>query len=501
MPRKHLAILLLAFLLSVLVRAPHIGRPLSFHHEYCTAMVLIFLHNWQDGGFHEHLGAPTWNFATEADRHVYPGSYAFATRDGYFYYLSFPPLAYYPPHVLFSLTGMELHQTPLTWMNMALHLLTLICLFQTMRICLDRWQPCEGIALVAAVLYLFMPASLWFHGNFYMSDIFIQPVWALHLLASVCLFLRPGPRRSGSFWAYGLTLGAAVYSYWLGLSIAAANVAALFLLRRDRAFRKQVLIVTAVAVLVPLLLFITQYAAVIGLEELGTYFWYRFQDRATMDFWEGGITYHINVLMDNYRIGWLPVLLLLGGCLLLQLLPGVSSGFKPNEGSKLYLLLTGLPFLLDHAVLLKHAGHDFATLKSGFFLSGLTAMLLYHLPVGRSVWRRSILVPAATIGTCMLGIVIFYRLNAVPGSGVDHDQRARWGRVIREAASPEEVVFALGWTPEPQEQWYARRNLKEVRSMEEAKAFLTIRGIGSGVVFSRQDDRLEHQRIIIGDTE
>lgn len=58
MPRRHLLLLLVAFGVSLAVRWPLLNRPLSGHHELCTALVLIALHNWQHDGFLAHHGAP-----------------------------------------------------------------------------------------------------------------------------------------------------------------------------------------------------------------------------------------------------------------------------------------------------------------------------------------------------------------------------------------------------------------------------------------------------------
>ena len=59
MAKRSLLIILGAFLVSVAVRVPQLDRPLSAHHEYCTAFTLIALTNWYEDGFATHHGVPS----------------------------------------------------------------------------------------------------------------------------------------------------------------------------------------------------------------------------------------------------------------------------------------------------------------------------------------------------------------------------------------------------------------------------------------------------------
>ena len=178
MPRRHLLILLVAFAVSVAVRWPLLNRPLCGHHELCTALTLVALYNWQHDGFLHHHGAPAITFSGKADR-IPPGyTDAPGLRDGVLYYLSHPPLAFDLPHALFSLTGTAPNAMGLQLFNLFFHLLTACALYLIVR----ELQPRGNAALFAALLYLFMPAPLWFHGNAYMSDMFVQNAWVWHVL-------------------------------------------------------------------------------------------------------------------------------------------------------------------------------------------------------------------------------------------------------------------------------------------------------------------------------
>jgi hypothetical protein len=493
-PRKHLLLLLLAFALSVLVRAPHIGRPLSAHHEYCSALVLTILENWRHGGFSYHKGSPSSTFHNPADRYIHPASYTFATRDGHLYYLSHPQLAYYLPHLLYSLAGRAPSERSLTWFNMLFHLLTSVLLYRVLRECLPPAQELERdlVPLSAALLYLFMPAPLWFHGNAYMADMFVQNLWIIHLLVAVRVFTGDGVPQGWRMLLFCLTLFLVLFTNWLGVFVAATGAGlAWFRWRRGGGTAwLHLALLTVCTTVAALAVVLGIYAMRLGFSDLLTYLWYRFQDRATMQFWEGGIVFHLGRLLEAYRISWLPFLLLVPA---LFLVFRQRRWVQPGRGLKLFLLLTLLPVLLDHAVLLKYAGHDLATLKAGFFLCGAGAWLGSLL--ASRTRKPAFTMAGITAVLCLAGVLWFYRVNP-PLDDAAYARQKHWGEQIASVAAPEEVVFALDFDPEPQEQWYARRTLKPVNSLEEAHAFLRQRGIRSGVVFRPEEGGgLAHERI------
>jgi hypothetical protein len=103
--RKTLPILLVAFLLSVAVRLPQLGRPLSKHHEFCTAVTLRVLQVWWDNGIEKYRYNPVMTYNNEADKFI--NNFANATgkvvdEEGNFYYVSHPPFAYYFPYIVFK---------------------------------------------------------------------------------------------------------------------------------------------------------------------------------------------------------------------------------------------------------------------------------------------------------------------------------------------------------------------------------------------------------------
>ena len=214
MQRRGLLVILAAFMLSVGLRLPLLDRPLSAHHEFCTAITLITLQNWWTDGIAAHAGAPTGVFVKEARTFLPEHLYDRNEQALALYYFSHPPLAFDLPYALFVLTGTPPNALGLELFNLFFHLVTALCLAGTLNAVLPAGSRAP---LYAAVLYLFMPGPLWFHSNAYMGDIFVQNTWVLHLLAAVLLFHRNDPVRRSSVAFFALTLFLAVLTSWLGV--------------------------------------------------------------------------------------------------------------------------------------------------------------------------------------------------------------------------------------------------------------------------------------------
>lgn len=479
--RRSFLIVLLAFVLSVVVRLPHVDRPLSAHHEFCTAVALIVMHNWWVDGMAAHHGAPVLSFTGPADRYPHQLYEGPAIHDGLLYYFSHPPLAYDVPYTFFSLTGTAPNVAGLQVLNIAFHLLAAWCLF----LALQALMPTGHGPVFAAVLYLFMPAPLWFHGNAYMSDMFVQNFWLMHLAVAMPVFLSPQPPGKGRSLLLALTLFLAVYTSWLGV-FAAVVSAGCAMHRAWRSRDRRWLMVAvwgAVAVVAALGLMWWRYAGVVGTDALLAYFRSRLAVRGSTDMADGVWT-HLGRLAVNYRMSYLPVILLVAGLLAWRWIRG--RGDTPKwPRMAFFLLLAGLPVLLDHVFLLQYADHDFAALKAGPLLCGLAGIGLASLPL-RAAWF-------AVAITCVVGVAYYFRVNPLPGP--IHGREQALGTAIAREAHPNETVFTMGFTPEPQVWWYAKRTLFRVDSLVQAEELLRAQGTTAGLVVTGGPDGPRMQRI------
>lgn len=478
MPRRHLLILLAAFSVSVAVRWPLLNRPLSGHHELCTALVLIALHNWQHLGFLAHHGAPAITFTGPAD--LIPSGYtdAPAQRDGVLYYLSHPPLAFDLPFALFTITGAEPNALGLQLFNLFFHLLTTWALYLIVRELQN-----EGPApLFAVLLYLFMPAPLWFHGNVYMSDLFVQNAWVWHVLVVLRMY-----RMNASSWRWPFLAGATLFvttliswpGVWAGTVL--FGIAALrWWHSRDR-HELGIMAAALIGVGTALLFTAWRWLQVVDADALLAYFSGRFAERGTVA--APGLFSMLGTLALNYRISWLPLLLPLALLLWKRKMTRLSTA-----PLRLFLALTGLPVVLELFFLLEYSGHDFTALKAGPLLCGLAGLGLSAIPE-RWAWP-------ALLATCAAGVLYFYRTNPI---GSRTDPRFTWprdqGLAIAREARPDEMVFTLGFTPEPQVQWYAKRTLFRVDDVRRAQELLRAAGQPKGIIFRELDGGLTADRM------
>jgi hypothetical protein len=80
--------------------------------------------------------------------------------------------------------------------------------------------------------------------------------------------------------------------------------------------------------------------------------------------------------------------------------------------------------------------------------------------------------------------------------GFNYETYRAAGQKIAKLSRPEEVIFILKGVAEPQLVYYAKRNMKEVKSEEDAMRFLEVRGIPNGVIFGAENDAGESYPLI-----
>lgn len=469
MPRTAALALLAAVAVSVLVRLPQLGRPLSKNHEFCTGLVLIVEEVWRQDGFLRHHGCPAVTWPDPGDRGVAGLRYSRTEVDGVYYYLSHLPLAYWAPAAVFALTGTAPSPLALQAFNLVLHALTawlLAAFLARMRPHdPDRW----AVGTAAAILYLLMPAPLWYHGNVYMSDMAVQLPWAwsLHAFAGLWQAGRPSARRLLPLLAATAALAA---TEWVVAFVVLVQCG-LLLVRwgrsgDDRWFRCALSLALTAALTAGLCLGL--YASVVGAGDLWAYYLHRYAERGVMPGEaSASVAQGLAHMGRNLFTAWAPLLLLLGAVMVLA---------RPRWGAlRTVLLLTGLPGLIYLLVFTRYAIHEFALLKLGFVLCAAGAWGLFRLGD-----RRGLRPHAALVATVLLGMLAYTRTNR-PGdgraTGAPYAMAMEQGRVIAHLARPDEVVLVQGMAAEPQLQWYARRNARAVA--DEADAMQVLRDLGA----------------------
>ena len=280
-----------------------------------------------------------------------------------------------------------------------------------------------------------------------------------------------------------------VLTSWLGVFAAVASgLAALWKWKKERSARWLIpMALAALAVVLALSYTAWRYTRVVDFDQLIAFFQSRFEVRGSVGL-EEGVWPHLKQMIVNYRMGFLPLLILFFAIALFKLKGRSNTTVLRPNSLTLFILLTGLPVLLDHVFLLQYADHDFTVLKAGPILCGLAAIGIARL---EERWSISLI----TL-TCFAGVLYFYRINPLPDKdGTRYAHERNIGQAIAAEVLPNEAAFTLGSTPEPQVQWYAKRTLFRIDSLPQAEVLLRAQRTRNGVVFRLTDQGVTSEKI------
>jgi hypothetical protein len=418
-------------------------------------------------------------------------------RDGKFFYLSHPPLAYYIPYGVFRILNIHPGILALQVLNLAFEFITIIFIYLITALLLkcDVQKSVCSSAIIASAIYLFLPVTLWFHSNAYMSDMFVQNTWAPALFIAMKIFLERKKNSAGWLIVFGLSLFLMIYTDWLGVLFAGSVVIACLIY----AWKKQEQSFLTPAALSIIICFLTvtlviyQYSSIAGWNTLMYCFSNRYSERGSLN-WSSAanLVSSLNEVGFNYAASYLPVLILVFFLWLRR-----RSWFAEFPEFKIFAILSFVPVLLDHLLFIRYAGQDFSVLKASFFLS-ITSALMISSAMKTATNQSKVIV---TTIICMAGLVIYFFINRPGENSLNGDRYAtemNIGKFINEHTDTNEVVFAKDFEVSPQIVFYAHRNIKEVNSEKQAVNFLNSHPIKQGVIFQMDSSReLSMQRLSV----
>ncbi len=477
-PLRHVVVLFCLFAVTFAIRWPNLGRPMSKHHEFCTATALRVLTVWHQEGIASKGYNPATNFAGAANKYINnhaSGSGKMIDGEGNYYYVSHPPLAYYLPYATFSLLHIEPDVLPLQYFNLFINLLCGFGIYLLARRLLPGYQ---WVGVVAALVYWFTPAALWFQSNVYMSDMMAQPFYIGALL--LALYVKDNPRAL-TIVALALICFLGTYNTWFGMLVA-GSLGVYFIFK---AVSKPVYLwVVGLLVLSQVLvlwLIAWQYSQIAGWDALSAELVHRFGVRGKLPH---GIFDFILSRGANYLANYGALVIFIPFLFLVKLAPG----FKP------FLVISLLPIFLMHAILAEYTGHDFTTLYLAVPLSVLVAMLT----VGFEQAHTYKGITAFVIILSVISGPMFYQIANPYGEhsfkGDNYNTQMIMG--LEMGLQPKDAIIFytnegnvhVNWDGiplSPEMLWYAKRNVKQVGSEHEALDFLKLRSINTGVIFEQ----------------
>src|SRR5579863_5538708 len=181
---KCIFYILQLFVLSVLLRIPNLDRPVSKHHEFNTAVILINLESWrQAGGGSVFHFVPLLNFQNSGDK-TPDLSPAYADKKGNVMYLSYGPGWFVLPYFIYELFHLPNDPVYLQIINLVFNLAAVILIFYLLELLIPAQSDKKYLFILAAsFLFMFLPATLWYFGNGYINiDVMLPFVIAFFLL-------------------------------------------------------------------------------------------------------------------------------------------------------------------------------------------------------------------------------------------------------------------------------------------------------------------------------
>lgn len=464
-------ILLLIFLLSVLIRIPTLNRPLSKHHEFCTAVALRVMQIWDEAGIATYGFNPVMTYPNAADKFINnyaSGSGKMLDAEGNYYYVSHPPLAYYVPYFLFQLTGVRPDVLPIQIFNLLLHFLSALGIFLILR----QVKLPDVAAIAGFAFYLFSAATMWFQSNTYMSDMAVQPLFVFGVLFALKFFES---RKRSHLLLLALFVFLMTYTTWLGVFFAATLM--LFVLVHWKHLESPALVLALIfgSVFLGVAITVFQYSQIAGFDAYYTEAFGRLSERSGLQTGAKNLFVPAGYIAKNYVTSYLPLLLIV---------VLFSIGIKFRYGvSLLALALALLPVLLLHLALPDYSGHDFVSLYGAVFLSIAAGIGSQYL-IGEKKW----MLPMVLAAYVVVSIGHYYYINR-PGEFSQRGDRyadlMETGLAIKQLVQPNEVVFFLNEKPVPEVIFYAERNILQVVNEEEARAHLMKSPAREGVILRK----------------
>ena len=478
------AAVLFCFLFSVVVRVPHLDRPLSDHHEWLTAQTLVSLDNWRTQGALDHNFALLQTYPSPADRFAKGPLIKLFATDGKGYYTSFPPLAVILPYLLFSALSIEPTALSLQIFNLVGHLVASLFFYRLLCLVLSRGPAPRRAAAVGTAAFILAAPNPWYFSNVYSWDTFWHYPWIIAMFFVLRIDEAAEHSRStrGPFILFGIAAFAAAYSEHQG-TLFCALVALWGFSRRkkSRAYTATAAIAVAAAA-AALGLMLYQYVSQVGLDAFIQ------TTSGIVSARSGKALRHWPHIVLHYLRGadyFLLPFFAMSAVWLIRVRRGEAWNFHRPGALLAYLVLS---HVVIHALVFTQwtSVHDYSIVKSMVFFAALLGWL-FQKAFTSDVPRlaRAVVLIALFVG----GVDSLSRYESHFASSEKLGRYRELGLAIGSAADESETVFTVADDlMVPQVVYYARRNPQGVRDREEALNWMKRHGRERGRLFHIDQD-------------
>lgn len=394
-------------------------------------MVLVGCEGWQAAGGPSTTNfSPLINYANAGD--VYYIEHP-QVKDGKLHYLSFGPGQFVVPYYTGRLLQMPYTPLLLQLINLLAHLLCGWLLYRI--VLLLSGNKDDTIAKWAVLFFFFSAETLWFFGNGYVHESMVMPFFLAGIYYALRLFTEPGFTGTRNIIALGAVIFAGIFFDWLMLFFAAGvSLMALYGMLKRKKKQSAIFLISAISGMAAVGCIVWMYSSYYGADRFRDLLLNKYGNRNGFagDTSVSG-TKIFTGLVKHFATGYLPLLLLLVGVLLVFLRK--RKRIASNMGIFLLLNVPALVYFL--AFVSFSAEHDYSVLKFSVVISVLAAFAVSAL----FPKKKTQLVIALMITVLNLGL--YYYINPPGSKGFNGDAYAteqNAGKLIKEKARPGELV-------------------------------------------------------------
>ena len=487
--KQALYIVLFAFAISILVRLPNLSRPVSKHHEFITALILINLESWRQAGGGQHFHyTPVMSYQNPGDKH--PEKAVYVDHDGNQLYLSLGPAWYMIPYFVYQVFHLPVTPIYLRILNLFFNLAAVILFFYLLQQLISPGTKNRyWIIVTGCLLFMFTPGMLWYFGNGYVHTAIMLP-----FVIGLMMVLMPMLQSSHNINFPRLLLLAIlvillIYIDWFAVFI--SFCAAAWALGQSAKEKRYILLalVLMTATLAGIALIFWQFASYAGVQTITQYWKLRFLSRSFTNghipLWEMIIS-----LFKHLLTAWSPLLFLI-------VASAISLRIKKDriifsEKEKLFIYIYGASAVLYNMVLLNWSfEHEFSIIPAGVLLVYLGIRLFITAFKGRAAYLL--------FGIFfILAIVQYYYINrpgAISRDGMAFNTFEVFGEQLKQIPKDHKIFMYLGQVTYPMIEYYAGRNITGAQNMASAKKKMQQWGITKAVWI--EHDNFQFRKIVV----
>ncbi|HVM89372.1 MAG TPA: hypothetical protein VMT76_14385 [Puia sp.] len=482
---KALTIVLLMFVISILVRLPNLNRPVSKHHEFMSALILINVESWQQagGGSRFHY-TPLLNYQNAGDKSPHT---LWTDAKGNLWYLSMGPAWYIIPYFVYTLLHLPIEPIYLRILNLFFNFLSVVLLFffveQVVPMQIEKNKR-YNIVLLSCFLFSFAPGMLWYLGNGYAHTGIMMPVVIVFLMIVLPIFSSPDKISTKRLTGLAITEIILVYFDWMGVVIALATILfLLFRIRNKKRYLWPVVILSVSAILATALIFY-QYVSYCGVQGVTDYWKGHFYMRSFANTFQP-IYFKAGWLIIHLITMYLPLIILIIFSAFGSLIQKKKIIFSNEEFFFIKIYVCCL-LLYNYLFLEWSYEHEFSVVPWSLLLVYVGAKMVIHLFSKRAIFF------ILTV-FFIVSVTQYYFINR-PGKisqdGMPFDTFKIFGEQLKQVPNNYMIISPLEKRA-PMIEYYAKRNIFIIPTLEEAKKFLIENNIHQAVWVDQQNYQLK----------